>query len=82
MGRPSDEKMVLKLQFLLVLPAQSLSGLSIAGLVTIFHSLNSETPPTRRTRFLYLFPPGSEPPCYAPGHWVPFCRLLRLEELQ
>jgi hypothetical protein len=36
--------------------AQSLSDLSPAGLMIIFHWLNFETPPTWRSRFPYLFP--------------------------
>jgi hypothetical protein len=38
-------------------PAQSLSP---AGLMTIFYSLRSETPPNWRARSLYLYPQGTE----------------------
>jgi hypothetical protein len=45
-------------------PAQSFSGPSPAGLMTIFYCLSFETPPTWRARTL--------------RHWIPFRRLLRL----
>jgi hypothetical protein len=38
--------------------------------------------PTWRVRSLYLYPPGTRLPSYTPGHWVPFCRLLRLVGLR
>jgi hypothetical protein len=34
--------------------------------------LSSDTPPTWRARFPYLYPPGTGWPSYTPGHWVPF----------
>jgi hypothetical protein len=43
-----------------------------------YFTVSSETPPTWRARSLYLYPPGTGWPNYTPGHWVPFCRLLRL----
>jgi hypothetical protein len=58
------------LQLLLSSPAQSLSGPSPAGLMTSFYCLRFETPPTWRTRFLYLYPPGRGWPGYTPRHWV------------
>jgi hypothetical protein len=53
--------------------AQSFSGPSPAGLMTIFYCLRLETPPTWRARSPYLYPPGTG-----------FCfrRLLRLAELR
>jgi hypothetical protein len=53
-------------------PAQSFLGPSSAGLVTIFYCLRLETPPTWRTRYPYLYPPGTGWPSYTPRHWVPF----------
>jgi hypothetical protein len=40
-------------------PAQSFSGISPAGLMTIFYCLRFETPPTWRARSPYLFPSGT-----------------------
>jgi hypothetical protein len=54
-------------------PAQSFSGPSPAGLMTIFYCLRFETPPTWRARSPYLYPPGT---------WFPFRRLLRLSGLR
>jgi hypothetical protein len=34
--------------------------------------VSSETPPTWRARFLYLYPPGTGWPSYTPGRWVNF----------
>jgi hypothetical protein len=53
-------------------PAQSFSGTSPAGLMTTFYCLRFKTPPTRRARFPYLYPPGTGWPSYSPRHWVPF----------
>jgi hypothetical protein len=61
---------VCRLQLLLSLPAQSFSGSSPAGLMTTFYCLRFETPPTWRTRSLYLYPPGTGWPGYTPRHWV------------
>jgi hypothetical protein len=36
----------------------------------IFYCLRFETPPTWRTRSLYLYPPGTGLPGYTPRHWV------------
>jgi hypothetical protein len=38
-------------------------------------------PQTWRARSLYLYLPGTWWPRYTPGHWVPFCCLLRLAGL-
>jgi hypothetical protein len=35
-------------------------------------TVSSETPPTWRARFPYIYPPGTEMPSYTPGHRVPF----------
>jgi hypothetical protein len=43
---------------------------SPAGLMTSFYCLRFETPPTWRTRSLYLYPPGTGWPGYNPRHWV------------
>jgi hypothetical protein len=43
-----------------------------------YFTVSSETPQTWKARSLYLYPPGTGWPSYTPGHWVPFCRLLRL----
>jgi hypothetical protein len=48
------------------LPEQSLLGRSPAD------------SPTWRARSSYLYPPGTGWPSYTSGHWVSFCRLLRL----
>jgi hypothetical protein len=40
-------------------PAQSFSGPSPAGLMTMFHCLRFETPTTCRTKSLYLYLPGT-----------------------
>jgi hypothetical protein len=40
--------------------------------MTTFYCLRFETPPTWRTRSLYLYLPGTGWPNYTPGHWVPF----------
>jgi hypothetical protein len=37
-----------------------------------YFTVSSETPPTWRARFPYLYPPGTRWPSYTPGHWVPF----------
>jgi hypothetical protein len=55
---------VCRLQLLLSSPAQSFSGPSPAGLMTTFYCLRYETPPTWRTRSLYLYPPGTGWPGY------------------
>jgi hypothetical protein len=52
--------------------AQSFSGPSPAGLITIFYCLRFETPPTWSTRSPYLYPPGTGWPSYTPTHCVPF----------
>jgi hypothetical protein len=51
-------------------PAQSFSGPSPAERITIFYYFRFETPPTWRTRSLYLYPPGIGWPSYTPWHWV------------
>jgi hypothetical protein len=63
-------------------PAQSFSGPSPAGLMTIFYCLRFETPPTCRARSPYLYPPGTGWPGYTPRHWFSFYRLLRLAGLR
>jgi hypothetical protein len=47
-------------------PAQSFSGQSAAGLVTIFYCHRFETSPTWRARSPYLYPPGTGSPSYIP----------------
>jgi hypothetical protein len=69
------------LQFPLCL-ASAFSGLSPAGLMTIFYCIKFETPSTWKIRFLYLFPPGTGWTSYTPGTGYPFCRLLRLAGLR
>jgi hypothetical protein len=49
-------------------PAQSFSGPTPTGLMTIFYCLRFETPPTWRTRSPYLYPPGTGRPSYSPRH--------------
>jgi hypothetical protein len=51
-------------------PAQSFSGPSLAGFMTTFNCLRFETPLNWRTRFPYLYPPGTRWPSYTPRHWV------------
>jgi hypothetical protein len=53
-------------------PAQSFTGPSPEGFVTIIYCLRFETPPTWRARSLYLHPPRTEWPTYTPRYWVPF----------
>jgi hypothetical protein len=53
-------------------PAQSFSGPSPVGLMTIFYCLMFDTPPTWRARSPYLYPPGTGWPSFIPRHWVPF----------
>jgi hypothetical protein len=69
-GALSDERTGLSLLLLLSSPAQSFSGPSPAGLVTIFYCLRFETPPTWRTRSLYLYPPGTGWAGYTPRYGV------------
>jgi hypothetical protein len=52
-------------------PAQSFSGPSPAGLMTIFYCLRFETLPTWRTRSPYFYPPLTGWPRYTPRNWVP-----------
>jgi hypothetical protein len=52
-----------------------------------YFTVSSETPPTWKARFSYLYPPGTGWPSYTPGQWVPFMsslktRLLRLAGLR
>jgi hypothetical protein len=54
------------------LPARSFSGPSPVGLMTIFHCLRFETPPTWRARSPYLYPAGTGWPSYTPRHGVLF----------
>jgi hypothetical protein len=53
-------------------PAQSFSGLSPAGLVTLFYCLRFKTSSTRRAWSPYLYPPGTGWPSSTPRHRVPF----------
>jgi hypothetical protein len=48
-------------------PAQSFPALSPAWLMTIFYWLRFETPPTRRARSPYLYPPEQGGPVIPPG---------------
>jgi hypothetical protein len=52
------------------LPAQSFSGPSPTGVMTILYCLRFETFPTSRARSLYLYLPGTDWPSYIPRHWV------------
>jgi hypothetical protein len=55
-GAPSlTRRRVCRLKLLPVSPAQSYSGRSPVGLMTIFHCLRFETPPTWRARSPYLY---------------------------
>jgi hypothetical protein len=47
-----------------------------------YFTVSSETPPTWRARFPYLYLPGTWWPSYTPGHWVPFTSSLRLAGLR
>jgi hypothetical protein len=51
------------------LPAQSVSGPSPLGLMTIFWCLRLESSPTWRARSAYLYPPGTGWPSYTPRYW-------------
>jgi hypothetical protein len=59
-----------RLRLLLSSPAQSFWGPSPAGLMTTFYRLRFETPPTWRTRSLYLYPSGTGWTNYTLRHWV------------
>jgi hypothetical protein len=60
-------------------PAQSFSGPSSAGPITIIYCLRFETPPTWRARSPHLYPPGTVcSPDIPPGTGFPFRPLLRL----
>jgi hypothetical protein len=63
-------------------PAQSFLGPSPAVLVTKFYRLRFETPPTWRSRFPYLYPPGTVWPSFTPGTGFPFRPLLWLAGLR
>jgi hypothetical protein len=58
-------------------PAQSFSGPSPTGLVTIFYCLRLETPLTWEARSPYLYPPKTRWPSYTPGTAFPFRQTLR-----
>jgi hypothetical protein len=60
------------------LPEQSLLGRSPAELRPYF-TVSSETPPTWKARFPYLYPPGTRWPSYTLRHWV--CNSVRLSWL-
>jgi hypothetical protein len=51
-----------------------------------YFTVSSETPPTWRARYPYLYPPGIPQeqggPVIPPGTGFPFCRLLRLAGLR
>jgi hypothetical protein len=49
--------------------------------MTLFYCLIWDTP-NLEGQIPYLFPPGTGWLSYIPGHWVPFCLLLRLEGLR
>jgi hypothetical protein len=51
--------------------------------LTAYLTVSSETPPTWRARFPYLYPPGTGWPSYTPGHWVtpPGCTVVFLSDL-
>jgi hypothetical protein len=53
-------------------PAQSFSGESPTGLMTIFYCLRIESPPTWRARSPYLYPRRKGWLSYTPMHLVPF----------
>jgi hypothetical protein len=61
-----------RLQLILVLASALFSGPSPAGLMTKFHCLRFETPPTWRARSLYLYPPRTDWLGYTPKHWASF----------
>jgi hypothetical protein len=54
-------------------PCQSIrSSVEVPQNSRPYLTVSSETLPTWRARFLYLYPPGTGWPSYTPGHWVPF----------
>jgi hypothetical protein len=63
------------------LPEQWLLGRSPAELTTISYCLIWDST-AWRARSPYLYSPGTGWPNYTPGHWVPFCHLLRLAGLR
>jgi hypothetical protein len=60
------------LLLLLVLASQSRSGLSPAGLKTIFYCLNSWDSPNQEGQVPVFISPRNRVPRNIPGHWVPF----------
>jgi hypothetical protein len=56
-------------------PAQSFSGPSSGGIMTIFYCLRFKTTPTWRARSPYLYPPRTGWSSYTPRHWVLFSSL-------
>jgi hypothetical protein len=52
-------------------PAQSFSGPSLAGLMTVFYGLRFKNLPIWRARSPSLYSPGTGWPGYTPRHWVP-----------
>jgi hypothetical protein len=53
-------------------PAESFSGPSSEGLITIFYCLRFDIPPTWRARSSYLYSPGRGWHSCTPRYWVPF----------
>jgi hypothetical protein len=53
-------------------PAQSFSSPNLAWLITTYHCLRFDTPPTWRVRSPYLYLTGAWWSSYTSGHWVLF----------
>jgi hypothetical protein len=73
---------VCHVQLLLTLASAVILGPSPARLMTTFYYIRLETPPTWRTRYLYLCSPVTGSSSYTPRQWIPFSSLLRLAGLQ
>jgi hypothetical protein len=71
-GAPSLTRRICRLNCSWSSPAQSLSGPSPAGLITILYCLRFKTPPTWRARSPCLYSPGTAWSSYTPRHCVPF----------
>jgi hypothetical protein len=63
LGALSDERTSLQFQC-------NYSIVRVAQNPKPYFTISSETPPTWRARFPYLYPPGTGWPSYAPGQWV------------
>jgi hypothetical protein len=78
----SDERILCRLKFLVVLASAVILGPSPAGLVTVFYYLRFETPHTGVPGTRIYIPKEHGGPVIPPGTGFPFRRLLRLAGLR